>query len=176
MADRGVTWTRKNVFWSTLLTIFGILCFPANPLVLSGIVETGHIRLTYILGWIVWFIGMFLVISPVIMFPRYGGVKKGNSFVHTTRLVDRGIYGIIRHPQYLGGILAIFMTTLLWYPHWLFGVLGFTGSAVVYIGSRKEDRRLVERFGAEYNDYMLKVPGMNFLSGIRRAIRRRRNS
>ncbi|HDR68580.1 MAG TPA: hypothetical protein ENN61_05960, partial [Bacteroidaceae bacterium] len=36
--------------------------------------------------------------------------------------MDTGIYAVVRHPQYTGGIYAIFLTTFLWYPHWLFGV------------------------------------------------------
>ena len=35
-------WTKKNIFWTTLLSILCIVCFPVNPLVLSGILETGY--------------------------------------------------------------------------------------------------------------------------------------
>jgi protein-S-isoprenylcysteine O-methyltransferase Ste14 len=167
-------WTKKNIFWSTLLTILGIVCFPVNPLVLSGVLVTGHNQVAYIVGWVVWAFGMVLVMTPIIMFPRRGGVEKGKSFVHTTRLVDTGIYGVVRHPQYLGGILAIFMTTLLWYPHWLFGVLGVAGATVVYLGSKEEDQRLSQQFGDDYIRYMQKVPRLNFLLGIIRLLRRRK--
>jgi protein-S-isoprenylcysteine O-methyltransferase Ste14 len=167
-------WTKKNVLWSTLLTVLGILCFPVNPLVLSGIIVTGHHQVSYIIGWVVWGFGMILVMAPIIMFPRRGGVEKGKAFVHTTRLVDTGIYSIIRHPQYLGGILAIFLTTLLWYPHWLFGVLGIAGTAVIYLSCREEDRRLIRQFGDDYKNYMQKVTRMNFLIGIIRLIQRRK--
>ncbi|MCK4560802.1 MAG: hypothetical protein KAV45_13535, partial [Calditrichia bacterium] len=79
-------WTKKNIFWSTLLTILCIVCFPVNPLVLSGILVTGHNQVAYIIGWAVWAFGMVLVMAPIIMFPRQGGVEKGKSFVNTTRL------------------------------------------------------------------------------------------
>ena len=167
-------WTINNIFWSTLLTILGIVCFPVNPLVLSGVLVTGHNQVAYIVGWVVWVFGMVLVMAPIIMFPRRGGVEKGKSFVHTTRLVDTGIYSVVRHPQYLGGIFAIFMTTLLWYPHWLFGMLGVVGTAVVYMSCREEDQRLIHQFGEDYKNYMQKVPRMNFLIGIIRLIRRRK--
>ena len=126
--------------------------------------------------WVVWAFGMVLVMTPIIMFPRRGGVEKGKSFVHTTRLVNKGIYGVVRHPQYLGGIFAIFMTTLLWYPHWLFGVLGVVGTAVVYMGCREEEQRLIQQFGDDYIRYMQKVPRMNFLIGIIRLLRRRKTN
>ena len=167
-------WTINNIFWSTLLTILGIVCFPVNPLVLSGVLVTGHNQVAYIVGWVVWVFGMVLVMAPIIMFPRWGGVEKGKSFVHTTRLVDTGIYSVVRHPQYLGGIFAIFMTTLLWYPHWLFGILGVVGTVVVYMSCREEDQRLIHQFGEDYKNYMQKVPRMNFLIGIIRLIRRRK--
>ena len=167
-------WTKKNIFLSTIMTILGIVCFPVNPLVLSGVLTTNHNQVTYIVGWVVWAFGMLLVMAPIIMFPRRGGVEKGKTFVHTTCLVDTGIYSVVRHPQYLGGIFAIFMTTLLWYPHWLFGVLGVVGTAVVYMGCREEDQRLIQQFSDDYKHYMQKVPRMNLLVGIVRLIRRRK--
>ena len=119
---------------------------------------------------------MVLVMAPIIMFPRRGGVSKGKSFVHTTKLVDTGIYAVVRHPQYTGGIYALFLTTFLWYPHWLFGVLGVIGIAVIYLGCREEDKLLVKKFGNDYSEYMKKVPGMNFISGINRLLRNSRDS
>jgi protein-S-isoprenylcysteine O-methyltransferase Ste14 len=167
-------WTKENVFWSALLTILCIVCFPVNPLILSGVLVTGHNQAAYGFGWVVWALGMTLVMAPIIMFPRRGGIKKGKSFVHTTRLVDTGIYGVVRHPQYLGGILSIFVTTLLWYPHWLFGALGIIGAVVVYMGSREEDQRLIQQFGDDYERYIQRVPRMNVFVGIIRMAQRSR--
>ena len=165
-----------NILWGTLLTILGIVCFPANPLVLTGIIEVQSYLALTIVGWVVWVFGMVLVMAPIIMFPRRGGVSKGKSFVNTTQLVNTGIYAIVRHPQYTGGIYAIFLTTFLWYPHWLFGVLGVIGIAVIYLGCREEDKLLVEKFGNDYREYMKKVPGMNFITGINRLLRSGRDS
>ena len=156
----------KNVLWSTLLTILGIVCFPANPLVLTGVIEVESYLMLFIIGCVVGVFGMVLVMAPIVMFPRRGGVTKGKSFVHTTRLVDTGIYAVVRHPQYTGGIYAIFLTTFLWYPHWLFGMLGVIGVAVIYMSCREEDERLIEKFGDDYVAYMKRVPGMNFVSGL----------
>ena len=169
-----VNW--MNILWGTLLTILGIVCFPANPLVLTGVIEVQSYLALTIIGWVVWVFGMVLVMAPIIMFPRRGGVSKGKSFVHTTQLVDTGIYAIVRHPQYTGGIYALFLTTFLWYPHWLFGVLGVTGTAVIYLSCREEDKLLVEKFGNDYTEYIKRVPGMNFVAGIIRLLRSRRDS
>lgn len=163
-------WTKKNIFWTSLLSILCIICFPVNPLVLSGLLKTGHNQTAYIVGWMVWAFGMVLIMAPIIIFPRRGGVEKGQSFTNTTCMVDTKIYSVVRHPQYLGGVFAIFITTFLWYPHWLFGVLGVAGTMVVYMGCREEDQRLIQQFGDDYIRYMQKVPGMNLLAGVIRLL------
>jgi len=119
---------------------------------------------------------MVLVMAPMVMFPRRGGVPKGKSFVHTTQLVDIGIYAVVRHPQYLGGILSIFIATLLFYPHWLFAVLGIPGAIILYWSAREEEKGLVERFGGDYRTYMERVPRMNLILGIMRLWKRQRQS
>jgi protein-S-isoprenylcysteine O-methyltransferase Ste14 len=164
----------KSILWSTLMTALCIACFPANPLVLAGILEVESYLPLIVIGGFVWAFGMVLVLAPIVMFPKWGGVPKGKSFVNTSRLVDRGMYAIVRHPQYTGGIYAIFLTTLLWYPHWLFGVLGVTGTAVIYLSCREEDQRLIEKFGDNYRAYMGKVPAMNFFLGLMRLRNRKR--
>ena len=164
----------KDIFWGSIFTILCIACFPANPLVLSGLIETDSYLVLSVIGGVVWAFGMVLVMAPIIMFPRRGGVPKGKTFVNTTRLVDTGIYAVVRHPQYTGGIYSIFLPTLLLYPHWLFALLGVMGTVLLVLSTREEDKRLVEKFGDEYVKYMQRVPGMNIFLGIVRAWRLRK--
>jgi len=165
----------KETCWMTALTILCIACFPINPLVLTGLLEPDFYLPSFIVGWIVWAVGMVLVMAPIVMFPRRGGVPKGKSFVRTTQLVDTGIYAIVRHPQYLGGILSIFVTVLLLYPHWLFAILGIPGTVILYWSTREEERRLIEQFGSDYQAYMQRVPRMNLILGIIRLWRHQRH-
>ncbi len=160
-----------NTFWGILVTILGILCFPANPLVLTGILEVESYLPLVIAGGIVWAFGMVLVMAPIVMFPRKGGVSKGKAYTGTTLLVDSGIYAVVRHPQYTGGIYAIFITTLLWYPHWLFSLLGAVGIAAIYMSCKVEDKLLIEKFGDDYRQYMQKVPGINVFAGFIKLIK-----
>ncbi len=166
------TLTKENICM-TILSLLCIACFPANPLVLTGVLKTGFYLPLFILGWIVWAIGMALVMAPIIMFPRRGGVAKGKSFVNTTKLVDTGIYAVVRHPQYLGGILAVFLATLLLYPHWLFVVLGIPGVAILYLSTMAEEKRLIKRSGEDYKVYIKRVPRINLISGIARLCKQR---
>ena len=163
----------QGILWTALITVLCIACFPINPLIMTGLITTNSYPVLITVGWVVWGLGMVGVMAPMIVFPRRGGVPRGKSFVHTSRLVEGGIYGVVRHPQYLGGILTIFVTTLLWYPHWLFAALGAMGSVIIYMGCRDEDGRLIQQFGEDYRAYMQRVPGINIFLGV---IRLRRGS
>jgi protein-S-isoprenylcysteine O-methyltransferase Ste14 len=164
--------TRMDILWSILLTVLGIACFPINPLVLTGVIDVKQYLPLEIIAWIILAFSMILVFAPMIMFPRRGEVSKGKSWVNTTRLVGTGIYAIVRHPQYAGGIYAIFLTNFLLYPHWLFAVLGIAGTVVVYLGCLEEDKLLIKKFGDDYRDYMKRVPRTNFWLGIIRLVQR----
>ena len=74
----------------------------------------------------------------------------------TEEVVTSGVYSLVRHPQYLGGLLAhVGISFLL--SAWL--SLLFTPLVVVllYVISRKEEEELVKEFGKEYEDYKKKV-------------------
>jgi protein-S-isoprenylcysteine O-methyltransferase Ste14 len=167
--------SRKEILWMTLCSLLCIACFPANPLVLTGLIEVESFLALTIIGFVIWGLGMVLVMAPIVIFPRRGGVTKGKSFAHTTQLVDTGIYAIVRHPQYLGGILSIFVATLLIYPHWLFAVLGIPGVVILYWSTKEEDKRLIKRFGNDYQEYIQRVPRMNLVLGIIRVFRHQKH-
>jgi protein-S-isoprenylcysteine O-methyltransferase Ste14 len=74
----------------------------------------------------------------------------------TEKIVTKGVYSIIRHPQYLGGLLAHVGISFLfsaWYS------LLFTPLMVVliYLISKKEEEELIGEFGKEYEDYKKKA-------------------
>jgi len=124
-------------------------------------------------GWIcLWTAGVFGVL-PIYTLRRKGGVPQGESYVKTTRLVDSGIYAIVRHPQ--GGVawLLINLGVMLVAQHWLIAVLGLVSMPLVYLDAIKADRYAIEKFGDDYRRYMEKVPRVNFISGILRLIQRR---
>jgi protein-S-isoprenylcysteine O-methyltransferase Ste14 len=123
-------------------------------------------------GWIcLWTAGVFGVL-PIIMLRRKGGVPEGKSYVHTTVLVDSGIYAIVRHPQ--GGVAGLLMNLgiILIARHWLIIALGVVAMALTYIDTFKEDGHCVEKFGDEYRTYMQRVPRVNFVAGVIRLLRR----
>ncbi len=109
--------------------------------------------------------GMVFGMLPIMEFRKSGGVKKGESYIHTTKLVDTGIYSIVRHPQYVTFILWAIAGILL-FQHWIIIILGIPIIPLTYIDLIKADKDMIEKFGDDYKAYMEKVPRANFLLGI----------
>jgi protein-S-isoprenylcysteine O-methyltransferase Ste14 len=115
--------------------------------------------------------GMILGLLPVFEFRKKGGVQKGQSYIHTTKLVDTGIYSVVRHPQYVTYIMWAFSGMLL-FQHWIVILIGVPVIPLTYIDLIKADKACTERFGDDYKAYMKKVPRTNFLLGIIRRFRK----
>jgi protein-S-isoprenylcysteine O-methyltransferase Ste14 len=73
------------------------------------------------------------------------------------RIVKTGVYSIVRHPQYFGGLLAHIGFSFL-----LSGLYSLISTpliaTLVYLISRKEESELTKEFGQEYLDYKKKTP------------------
>jgi len=119
------------------------------------------------------FSGLVFGWLPVIEFRKKGRVRKGKSYIHTTELVDTGIYSIVRHPQYVTFILWAIAGMLL-FQHWIVVLLGIPIVPLTYIDLIRADKDAIEKFGDDYKRYMQRVPRMNLLLGIIRLLRRRK--
>ncbi|MGD8544761.1 MAG: isoprenylcysteine carboxylmethyltransferase family protein [Candidatus Bathyarchaeota archaeon] len=108
---------------------------------------------------------------PVIEFRRHGMVRKGESYIHTTKLVDTGIYSVVRHPQYVTFILWAIAGMLL-FQHWIIVLLGIPIFPLTYVDLVKADKGAIKKFGDDYKVYMKKVPRANFLLGIIRRLKK----
>ena len=88
------------------------------------------------------------------------------------KVVSSGLYEIIRHPQYFGGILAHIGITFL-----LSSFLSLLTTPIVvflnYLVSWKEEKELIKEFGKEYEDYKKKVP--MFIPKLRRKTKEKKN-
>jgi len=117
------------------------------------------------------FSGMVFGALPTFEFRKKGGVEKGKSYIHTTKLVDTGIYSIVRHPQYVTFIMFAIAGMLL-FQHWSVICLGIPVIPLMYIDLIKADEDGIKKFGKDYKRYMKRVPRANFLIGIIRLMKR----
>jgi protein-S-isoprenylcysteine O-methyltransferase Ste14/phosphohistidine swiveling domain-containing protein len=125
------------------------------------------------LGWGIWVLSLIFGIAPIFILRRGGGVEKGKSYVDTTKLVDTSLYAIVRHPQYLAGIL-LNLALMLLAQHWLVISIGILSIGLIYWDIQAADEAGVEKFGDEYRSYMCRVPQINFLLGTFRFIQAKR--
>ena len=82
----------------------------------------------------------------------------------TEKIVTMGVYSIVRHPQYFGGLLAhvgVCFLLAAWYSLLVTPLM----VVLVYLVSKKEEEELIREFGKEYKDYTKKVP--MFIPGAR---------
>lgn len=152
--------------------------------IITAIATVGQIVLAFVfydpgdntdlinMGWGVLWISAIFGWLPIYTFRKMGQVK-GRSYIHTTALVDSGVYGIVRHPQYLAGVLMSIALPLIT-QHWAVLGLGIVAAIVYYISTFDEEKGCFEKFGEAYKQYMEKVPRMNFILGIVRMMKRRK--
>lgn len=128
-----------------------------------------------ICGYILWGIIIILGWLPIYTFKKYGGVKKGENYMKTTKLVTKGIYSIIRHPQFLA-LPLIGISLMLISQHWIVIVLGIPATILGYLSSIGTDKYCLEKFGNEYKEYMKRVPAMNIFLGLWRLFLKKINT
>jgi protein-S-isoprenylcysteine O-methyltransferase Ste14 len=154
------------------------LCCIWGPLIVTQIIlafvvrQPGSEALRRV-GWIAWLTSAFFGWLPIFTLQRKGSVPKGKSYVHTTTLVETGLYGIVRHPQMGTAGLMMCLGLMLTTQHWSSVALGIPAMALIYLDLLSADQRCIEKFGDAYRRYMERVPRVNFVSGIIRLIARR---
>ena len=147
--------------WGFFLFWFGVWFSPqtrfAIPVFQEFLVGMPLLNVTILLLHLVIFVPFFSVGA------WFGikGVKETSLKVaethRTEKIVTTGVYSIVRHPQYLGGLLAHIGFSFLFS-----GVYSLLSTplivAIVYFISRKEESELRKEFGQEYSDYRRKTP------------------
>ena len=130
-------------------------------------------QVLFAVGNVIAGMGVLLIVLAMRTLRKKGHPQDDRDFTATTQVVKRGVYAIVRHPLYLGWLLA-YPAAMLVAQHWSIVVLGGVGMASVVAIARRADRDLVAKFGPEYENYMEKVPRLNVLWGLVKKISRGR--
>lgn len=113
--------------------------------------------LSRIAGWgIITAGGIIIIIALISIRTKAAAPAVGN------KLVNTGIYSLVRHPIHSGTILE-FAGLFILLPSLYVGIASFTGLVWVYLQSRFEEKDLLLRI-PEYNGYMKQVP--RFIPGL----------
>ena len=105
-----------------------------------------------------------LIFVPFFLFGSWFGIKgviatsmKVAETHRADKIVTTGVYSVVRHPQYLGGLLAH-----IGFSFFLSALYSFLATplviVVIYIICWKEESELSKEFGKDYVDYEEKVP------------------
>jgi len=128
---------------SFFMNIFGIKFFPP---VIGEFVAV---------GWIIFVFGaLFFILSVITL--RIRGVSK---------LVDSGVYRIVRHPMYLGAIM-MFLSHIFLGQNWIVVIGGFVAIVCCYLIILSSDERNIEKFSDDYKRYMQSTKDEFFTGGL----------
>jgi protein-S-isoprenylcysteine O-methyltransferase Ste14 len=148
--------TKDKIFMVILgiaffLNIIAINLFPLN------------IEELVVAGYTIFGIGALLYILSVLTLRKKG----------VSNIVDSGIYGVIRHPMYLGAMIMFFSHIFLG-QNWIVAIGTTVALACCYLIILSDEEQNLEKYGDDYKLYMQKVPRIDFVLGIIRLLRRKR--
>ncbi|MBI9045961.1 MAG: isoprenylcysteine carboxylmethyltransferase family protein [Anaerolineaceae bacterium] len=112
-----------------------------------------------ILSWIFLSLSLLLIIMGVYAFRFRGNLDPERNDIallgieKTTKLVNSGIYGHIRHPFY-SSLLLLGWGIALKHITWPVILLAVITTLLLFITSRKEEKENVNYFGETYIEYM----------------------
>ena len=144
------------IIWGCLLTlqiVLSIIFFNYLGLIIPNII-----------GWIIFILAMVIGRLAINEFKKMGGVPEDKSPVYTTRLVNTGIYSIIRHPQWLTFMFYSIFLALIG-QHWLNIICCLIVVSILYYETYGLDQGNAEKF-EKYKDYIQKVPRINIFLGL----------
>lgn len=159
----------KNYIPSSLAGLLTITQF----ILLFFISKTYIPSLRYV-GYAIWALSAYFGWAPMFIFKKKGGVTKGQSYIHTSKLVDTRVYAIVRHPQYVA-LPLLNIAFILVGQNLIIIILGIVAIPLMLIDLQKADKNCIEKFGEIYKNYMKRVPRVNFVLGIIRVLSKKNN-
>jgi len=107
------------------------------------------------LGWLLVLSSTFVINHFDLFGLRQVWLHARNRVYPETPFVVRAFYRIVRHPLYLGFMIAFWTTPAMSLGHLLFAI---TTTGYILIAIQLEERDLITTFGDSYRDYRKRVP------------------
>jgi protein-S-isoprenylcysteine O-methyltransferase Ste14 len=121
------------------------------------------------------YVGLALFAAAGVMFAFHAYLlimpRRRKSWGYVGGLVDAGLYGVVRHPLYVG-VIVLYVGAILVGQSWPVAAVAVPGIAVMYWCMPLEERANRQRFGDDYVAYMQRVPRANLFLGLARLVRR----
>jgi protein-S-isoprenylcysteine O-methyltransferase Ste14 len=151
-----ISFTRwPAVFILTMLYLaIGILLWKPIPLYMSPLLQIS----LAVTGSMIYFPGIILYLWSFKTLGLMYGVStiSGAQLYEQHQIIESGPYSFVRHPMYLGVMLAA-IGALLIFRTWAMVI--FTPSAfVVILRARREEQLMAREFGPSWADYCRRVP------------------
>ncbi len=113
----------------------------------------GYIPVKFIslIGLVLIVLGLIVRWTAILTLKKYFTVDV--SILSNHKIIDKGIYKIIRHPAYAGSLLS-FLGLGLAFSNWLSTLVIFIPILIAFIYRiRVEEKALIQAFGQEYTNY-----------------------
>lgn len=143
----------------------------AATIVASVLAGPGPVRGLRLLGGLLGMVSLPLAFWPFLTLHRHGRPAAGESYMATTAVVERGLYRVVRHPQYLAYLLFMAAFALLAQSRPV-TVLAAVSALLLHLTTLAEERECAARFGTAYRAYLGRVPRYNVVAGLLRLRRR----
>lgn len=162
-------WTGAGLVQAFIIALYAEMYgFPLTIFLLTGFFGidipltpySGHLWATllgygYVGAMIEMFLGYAFVILGILLLME--GWREVYYASRENRLATDGLYGVVRHPQYAGIMLAVFGQIIHWPT--IITLALFPVIVLLYVWlARKEEKKMIEKFGDEYIAYRNRVP------------------
>jgi methanethiol S-methyltransferase len=162
-------WTGAGLVQAFIIALYAEMYgFPLTLYVLTGVLGL-HIPILHMSGhlwaallgygelgaWIEMLLGWTFVLLGILMLAE--GWRELYRAHREHRLETRGLYGVVRHPQYLGIFIALFGQLIHWPTIPTIALFPFIVLAYLLL-ARKEEVEMVAQFGELYRLYQRQVP------------------
>ena len=137
-------------------------------------VERGTNPVLRVLGVLSLILAPVFFLPPFVLLQRHGHVEDGRPFYDTEVVVDRSLYAVVRHPQYLGYIFLT-MGFVLLSQNVVTLSFGVVAIVLFYVYTLREEEFCVRYLGSAYEDYCKRVPRFNVMIGMIRYLMRKRS-